>query len=127
MIPFELRRWMAFGSGIGIQIAGAHGSETLHIAAARVRPGGARVLGRLTVEDFPHQLNLFRRDLLHPLAEPQLRCSVYLQNVDFGQLAASPIVSGHGEAHLSLMGALKDPQGELEIGFRDVSLADQPA
>jgi Tfp pilus assembly protein PilN len=55
MIPYELRRWAALGSGIGIQIAGPHGSESLHIAAVRVRPNGARVLGRLTIEDFPHQ------------------------------------------------------------------------
>jgi hypothetical protein len=55
VIPIELRRWAAFGSGIGIQIAGPHGSESLHVAAARVRPGGARVLDRITIEDFPHQ------------------------------------------------------------------------
>jgi hypothetical protein len=55
MIPIELKKWVAFGGGIGIQIAGPHGSESLHIAAARVRPTGARVIETLTVEDFPHQ------------------------------------------------------------------------
>jgi len=51
----ELRRWAAFGSGIGIQIAGPHGSESLHLAAVRVRPNGVRVLDRLTIENFSHQ------------------------------------------------------------------------
>jgi len=55
MIPAELKKWLAFGSGIGIQIAGPHGSESLHVVAARVRPNGARLIERLTIEDFPHQ------------------------------------------------------------------------
>lgn len=55
MIPAELKKWFAFGSGIGIEIAGPHGSETLRIVAVRVRPNGARIRDRLTIEDFPHQ------------------------------------------------------------------------
>lgn len=49
------RKWMAFGSGVGIEIAGARGSESLHVAAVRVRPGGARILGQMSIENFPHQ------------------------------------------------------------------------
>jgi len=55
MIPSEVKRWAAFGSGIGIQIAGPHGSESLHVAAARVRPNGARLLEKLSLENFAHQ------------------------------------------------------------------------
>jgi len=59
MIPAPLKKWCAFGSGIGIEIAGSRVSETasesLRITAARVRPNGARVLARLDIEDFPHQ------------------------------------------------------------------------
>src|SRR5580704_13368201 len=55
MIPAEIRKWFAFGRGIGVEIAGPHGSESLRITAVRVRPSGARVLDRLTVDDFPHQ------------------------------------------------------------------------
>lgn len=55
MIPAPFKKWCAFGSGIGIEIAGPHGSESLHITAVRVRPNGARVLSRLDIEDFPHQ------------------------------------------------------------------------
>ncbi len=47
MIPAELKKWFAFGSGIGIEIAGPKGAESLHVTAVRVRPTGARVLGRL--------------------------------------------------------------------------------
>jgi hypothetical protein len=55
MIPAELKKWLAFGSGVGIEIAGPHGSETLRAVAVRVRPNGVRVLGELTIEDVPHQ------------------------------------------------------------------------
>jgi Tfp pilus assembly protein PilN len=55
MIPAGLRKILAFGSGLGIEIAGPRGGESLEIAAVRVRPGGAKVLGGLRVEDFPHQ------------------------------------------------------------------------
>lgn len=55
MIPAGLKKILAIGSGIGIEIAGPRGSESLDIAAVRVRPTGARVIGRLTIEDFPHQ------------------------------------------------------------------------
>src|SRR6185295_8561606 len=51
----DLKKWLAVGSGVGIEIEGPHGSESLHIAAVRVRPSGTRVLGGFTVEDFPHQ------------------------------------------------------------------------
>ena len=55
MIPAPLKKWCAFGRGIGIEIAGPHGSEALHVTAVRVRPNGARALSRLDIEDFPHQ------------------------------------------------------------------------
>ena len=53
-IPAELRKWIAIGSGVGIEIAGPPGAESLRIAAARVRPGGARLLGTLTIDDAQH-------------------------------------------------------------------------
>ncbi len=55
MIPNAWRKLLAFGSGVGIEIAGVRGSESLRVVAARVRPTGTRVLERLTIEDFPHQ------------------------------------------------------------------------
>jgi len=55
VIPAVLRKLLAIGSGAGVEITGARGSESLRIAAVRVRPSGARVLGGFTVEDFQHQ------------------------------------------------------------------------
>src|SRR5580704_11997425 len=54
-IPAGLKKALAFGSGVGIQIAGPRGAESLRIAAVRVRPNGARLVDSLTIEDFPHQ------------------------------------------------------------------------
>jgi hypothetical protein len=55
MIPAVFKKFAAFGSGIGIEITGPRGSESLRLTAVRVRPNGARVTGRLTIENFPHQ------------------------------------------------------------------------
>jgi Tfp pilus assembly protein PilN len=55
MIPAGVRKWLAFGSGVGIEIFGPHGSESLRICAVRVRPSGARIVGGFTIEDVTHQ------------------------------------------------------------------------
>ena len=44
----DLRKLLQIGSGVGIEI----GSSDLEIVAARVRPTGVKVLGRLVVADF---------------------------------------------------------------------------
>jgi hypothetical protein len=43
MIPAPFKKMLAFGGGVGIQIVGPRGSESLRIAAARVRPGRAQL------------------------------------------------------------------------------------
>ncbi len=53
MIPAGLRKWLAFGSGLGIEISGPRGAESLDMAAVRVRPGGGTVLGTLRIANFP--------------------------------------------------------------------------
>jgi type IV pilus assembly PilN-like protein len=55
MIAGPLKKWLAFGSGVGIRIAGPRGAESLQICAVRVRPAGAGVRGGFTIEDFSHQ------------------------------------------------------------------------
>ncbi len=52
MIPASLKKILALGSGIGIQILGPRGAESLRIAAVRVRPNGARLIDSLLIEDF---------------------------------------------------------------------------
>ena len=44
----DLRKLLQFGSGIGIEIA----ASNLEVVAARVRPNGVKVLGRLTIADY---------------------------------------------------------------------------
>jgi hypothetical protein len=59
MISAGLRKWLAAGSGVGIQISGPRGAESMHVAAVRVRPGGAPAVkllrGGFAIENFPQQ------------------------------------------------------------------------
>jgi hypothetical protein len=45
------RKWLAFGTGIGIEM----GREDLIVTAVRLRPSGVRVLGELTIPRFREQ------------------------------------------------------------------------
>ncbi len=47
-IAKDLRKLLQFGAGVGIEIA----ASNLEIVAARVRPNGVKVLGKLTIADF---------------------------------------------------------------------------
>jgi hypothetical protein len=55
MIPASLHKYLAFGSGLGIEITGRRGAVTLRISAVRVRPSGARVLGGFSIENAAQQ------------------------------------------------------------------------
>jgi Fimbrial assembly protein (PilN) len=55
MIPAGIRKWLAYGTGLGLEIAGPRGAEVLNASVVRVRPGGAKVLGSFQVEDFQNQ------------------------------------------------------------------------
>jgi Tfp pilus assembly protein PilN len=48
MTPSELKRWVAVGTGVGIEVAG----EDLVVTVVRVRPNGARLLGAAAIKDF---------------------------------------------------------------------------
>ena len=58
-----LKKWIAFGSGVGIQIAGPRGAESLRIAAARVR----KRQGRIEFEQRIELLERLRRTPMHEL------------------------------------------------------------
>jgi Tfp pilus assembly protein PilN len=47
-IPKDVRKLLAFGFGVGVEI----GPTDLEVVAARVRPNGIRVLGRLTIANY---------------------------------------------------------------------------
>ena len=52
-LPKDLRKLLAFGAGVGIQIGTNNtGTGDLEIAAARVRPSSIHVLGRMTIENY---------------------------------------------------------------------------
>src|ERR1017187_4137271 len=50
-ISKDWRKLLQFGSGVGIEI----GATDLEVVAARVRPNGVRVLGRLAIADFSNR------------------------------------------------------------------------
>jgi len=54
LVPSGLRKWLAFGHGVGIEVVGPHGGESLRVTAVRVHPGGARVAGTLSFDDAMH-------------------------------------------------------------------------
>lgn len=54
LLPDGLKKWLAFGHGVGIEVVGPHGGESLRVTAVRVHPGGARVVGRLSFDDAMH-------------------------------------------------------------------------
>lgn len=54
LIPDGLKKWLVFGHGVGIEVVGPHGGESLRVTAVRVYPGGARVVGALSFEDAMH-------------------------------------------------------------------------
>jgi len=51
MTKLDFQKWLAIGSGIGIEI----GSEDLTVTVVRLRPSGARVLGELAIPRFREQ------------------------------------------------------------------------
>ncbi len=51
MTAADFKKWIALGTGIGIEI----GHENLTVSVVRVRPSGVRVLGELTIPRFSEQ------------------------------------------------------------------------
>src|SRR5947199_9909485 len=74
----DLRKLLAFGSGIGIEI----GAETLEVIAARVRPSKIEVLGRLLIENYAAR----------PAAEWGADYSRFLKSLGLGHLSATVLL-----------------------------------
>src|ERR1035441_8764961 len=51
MTAADFKKWLAIGTGVGIEIA----DENLMVTVVRVRPSGVRVLGELTIPRFSEQ------------------------------------------------------------------------
>jgi Tfp pilus assembly protein PilN len=75
MTAIDLAKWIAIGTGIGIEI----GSADLIVTVVRLRPSGARVLGELTIPHFRDQ----------PAADWGAAYAAFLQKLGVSHLAAA--------------------------------------
>ncbi|HTB20019.1 MAG TPA: PilN domain-containing protein [Bryobacteraceae bacterium] len=75
MTSIDFAKWLAIGTGIGIEI----GSQDLTVTVVRLRPSGARVLGELTIPHFREQ----------PAADWGAAYASFLQKLGVGHLAAT--------------------------------------
>ncbi len=78
MTSIDFAKWLAIGTGIGIEI----GSQDLTVTVVRLRPTGVRVLGELTIPHFREQ----------PAAEWGGAYAGFLQKLGVGHLAATVLV-----------------------------------
>ena len=116
-LPKDVRKLLAFGSGVGIEI----GAQRLEVVVTRVRPSKIAVLGRLVIENFAGR----------PAAEWGAEYARFLGSVGAGHLAATVLlprrevivrqVALPGIAARDLEGAIRfqldslHPYGEEEI------------
>ena len=82
MIPASITKFLAFGSGVGIEITGPRGAETLRITVVRVRPNGARVLGSFSIENAAQQ----------PAAEWGQAYSAFLKKLALNHVVATVLL-----------------------------------
>ncbi len=78
----SFRKFLAFGSGVGIEITGPRGAETLRVCAVRVRPSGARVLGSFSIENAAQQ----------PAAEWGQAYSAFVKKLGLSHVVATVLV-----------------------------------
>jgi hypothetical protein len=103
-ISKDLRKLMAFGSGVGIQI----GAQDLEIVAARVRPGGVQVLGRLVIANWAAR----------PAAEWGAEYSKFLKSLGASYLSATVLLPRRDiiVRHLALPGVSnRDVEGAIRF------------
>ena len=78
MTATALRKFAAFGTGVGIAI----GHDDLMVTVTRVRPSGVRLLGELAILGFRGQ----------PAAEWGARCLSFMKKLGVAHLAASVLL-----------------------------------
>lgn len=74
----DLRKYLAIGTGVGIEIA----REDLNVTVTRVRPGGAKILGSLTISKYRDQ----------PAAEWGSVCTNFLRKLGGSYLTAAVLL-----------------------------------
>jgi type II secretory pathway component PulL len=100
----ELRKLLQFGSGVGIEI----GAADLEVVAARVRPNGVKVVGRLIIPDYAAR----------PAAEWGAEYTRFLKPLGLGHLSATVLLPRRDVIvrHLSLPGVTgKDVDGAIRF------------
>jgi Tfp pilus assembly protein PilN len=100
----DWRKLAQFGAGIGIEIA----SRDLEVVAARVRPNGVKVLGRLTIADFAAR----------PAAEWGLEYARFLSPMGLSHVSATVLLPRRDVIvrHLALPGVSgKDVAGAIRF------------
>src|SRR5512143_3278618 len=103
-ISKDLRKLMAFGSGVGVQVVG----DNLEVAAARVRPSGIQVLGRTTIANYTTR----------PAAEWGVEYSRFLRSMGASHVSATVLLPRRDVIvrQLSLPGvSAKDMEGAIRF------------
>jgi hypothetical protein len=77
-LPLRIRKWAAFGTGVGIEIGPLH----LHVHVSRVRPSGAVTLGSIVIENYRER----------PAAEWGREYAEFLKRFGVGHIAAAVLV-----------------------------------
>jgi Tfp pilus assembly protein PilN len=118
-ISKDLRKLLAFGSGVGIEI----GATDLEVAVVRVRPTRIRVLGRVTIRNFAGR----------PAAEWGAEYARFLKSLGAGHMSATVLLPRReaivrqmalpGVARKDMEGAIRfqldslHPYGEAEVAW----------
>jgi Tfp pilus assembly protein PilN len=103
-ISKDLRKLLAFGSGVGIEIRG----NDLEMVVTRVRPGKVSVLGRLVIENYAER----------PAAEWGAEYATFLKGVGASRLSATVLLPRREVIvrHIALPGvAEKDIEGAIRF------------
>ena len=118
-ISKDWRKLLQFGSGVGIEI----GATDLEVVAARVRPNGVRVLGRLEIADFATRPAAewggeYAR-FLKPLGLSHLSATVLLprRDVIVRQLALPGVARKDVEGAIRFQLDSLHPYGEDEVSW----------
>jgi hypothetical protein len=117
--PKDLKKLLAFGSGVGIEI----GAADLEVVAARVRPTGIHVLGRLAIANYASR----------PASEWGAEYTRFLKSMGLGRLSATVLLPRHeiimrqvalpGVAAKDIAGAIRlqldslHPYGDDEVSW----------
>jgi len=77
-VSTKIRRWLAFGTGVAIEISG----DDLHVLVTRVRPTGSQILGSATIE----------KHAARPASEWGAEYAAFTKKLGAGHIAAAVLL-----------------------------------